>query len=237
MTATEPPKLVLLLSENWAITSPRDLRGLVRMAVEAEDAGFDAVQVSEHVLLGPGSDSDGLLGELNPRDYVMPGNQDPATPWPSSIVLLSAIAAATTRLRLVAGAIIAPLRHPVLLAKELATLDLLSEGRLIVIPTVSWHRPEYEQLAVPWNVRGELLDEHLDAWRLLWQKSPASFAGRHYQFEDVYLEPKPHRPDGPVLWFGGSSMHTRLLRRVVAHGGGSAPSRPRPRNSSAWPPQ
>lgn len=67
-------------------------------------------------------------------------------PWPSSVVLLSAIAAATQRLRLVAGAIIAPLRHPLLLAKELGTLDLLAEDRLVVVPTVSWHEDEYAAL-------------------------------------------------------------------------------------------
>ena len=70
-------------------------------------------------------------------------------PWPGSLVLLSAIAAATTTLRLAAAAIIAPLRHPLLLAKDLATLDLLSEGRLVVLPTVSWHEPEYRRSASP----------------------------------------------------------------------------------------
>jgi alkanesulfonate monooxygenase SsuD/methylene tetrahydromethanopterin reductase-like flavin-dependent oxidoreductase (luciferase family) len=75
-----PPKLVLVLSENWTLTSPRDLPAAVAMAVEAEDAGFDAVMVSEHVVLGPGADAAGL--PANPRDYALPGNQDPATPWP-----------------------------------------------------------------------------------------------------------------------------------------------------------
>ena len=216
-----PPKLILILSENWTLTSPRDLPALVRFAVEAEDAGFDAVMVSEHVVLGPGADAGGL--PPNPRDYALPGNQDPATPWPDPLVLLSAVAAATTRLRLVAGAIIPPLRHPLLLAKALATLDLLSEGRLVVQPTVSWHRAEFEALGVPFEERGEMLDEHLAAWRLLWSESPASFQGKHYRFADVYLEPKPFRPDGPPLWFGGSSLHDRLLRRLVAHGRGFNP--------------
>ena len=103
--------------------------------------------VSEHIVLGPSAGAGGIMG--NPRDYAMPGNQDPAMPWPSSLVLLSAIAAATTRLRLAACAVIAPLRHPLLLARELGTLDLLSEGRLVVQPTVSWHRDEYEALGVP----------------------------------------------------------------------------------------
>lgn len=215
------PRLVLVLSENWTLTPPRDLRALVEMAVVAEGAGFDAVMVSEHVVLGPSAGAGGIMG--NPRDYAMPGNQDPATPWPSSLVLLSAIAAVTTRLRLAACAVIAPLRHPLLLARELGTLDILSEGRLIVQPTVSWHRDEYEALGVPFERRGALLDDHLGAWEAVWAGSPASFHGQHCAFGDVYLEPKAWRPDGPRLWFGGESVHPRLLRRLVRYGHGFHP--------------
>ncbi len=214
-------RLVHVLSENWTLTPPRDLRALVRMAQEAEDAGFDAVMVSEHVALGPGADANGPMP--NPRDYALPGNQDPAMPWPSSLVLLSAIAAATTTLRLAAAAIIAPLRHPLLLAKDLATLDLLSEGRLVVLPTVSWHEPEYRALGVPFAHRGALLDEHLEAWHAAWSASPASYAGRFYAFHEVWVEPKPYRPDGVRLWFGSSTLHDRLLRRLVRHGHGWNP--------------
>jgi probable F420-dependent oxidoreductase len=216
-----PPKLILILSENWTIASPRDLRQLVNFAVEAEEAGFDGVMVSEHIVLASGSHADGLPG--NPREYALPGNQDPRMPWPSSLILLGAIAAATTRMRLIAGALIAPLRHPLVLAKQLATLDLLAEGRLVVQPTVSWHRAEYEALGVPFDERGDLLDEHLAAWDVLWRETPAYFQGRHYRFSDVYLEPKPYRPSGPVLWFGGSSVHERLLHRLVQHGQGFNP--------------
>jgi probable F420-dependent oxidoreductase len=215
------PRLVLILSENHTLVPPSDLRSLLEMAVEAEAAGFDAVMVSEHVALGRGSDADGV--PENPRDYALPGNQDPATPWPDALVVLSAVASVTSRLRLAASSIIAPLRHPVLLAKQLATLDLLSEGRLVVQPTVSWHRPEYDALGVPFEQRGDLLDEHLEAWRVLWRNSPASFEGRHYRFSDVFLEPKPFRPEGPPLWFGGKTVHDRLLRRLVAHGSGFNP--------------
>jgi len=215
------PRLVLILSENWTLVPARDLRRLVRMAVEAEEAGFDAVMVSEHVVLGPGADELGL--PQNPRDYALPGNQDPSTPWPDPLTLLAAVASVTTRLRLVASSIIAPLRHPVLLAKQLATLDLLSEGRLIVQPTVSWHRAEYEALGVLFEQRGELLDEHLAAWLALWRETPASFEGRHYRFAHVSLEPKPHRKQGPALWFGGETMHDRLLRRLVEYGNGFNP--------------
>ena len=214
-------RLVHILSENWTLTPARDLRALVRMAQEAEDAGFDAVMASEHVVLGPGADAKGLMP--NPRDYALPGNQDPAMPWPSSLVVLSAIASATATLRLAAAAIIAPLRHPLLLAKDLATLDVLSEGRLVVLPTVSWHEPEYRALGVPFAHRGALLDEHLVAWHAAWGPSPATHTGRFYTFEDVWLEPKPWRTEGVRLWFGSSTVHDRLLRRMVRYGHGWNP--------------
>jgi probable F420-dependent oxidoreductase len=216
-----PPRLVLVLSENHTLVPARDLRAIVDVAVEAERAGFDGVMVSEHVVLGSGADVAGL--PENPRDYALPGNQDPATPWPSSLLLLAAVASVTSRIRLIAGAVIPPLRHPLLIAKEMATLDLLSEGRLVVQPTVSWHRAEYGALGVPFETRGQRLDEHLEAWDQLWRGSPASFRGRHYRFENVWLEPKPFRPDGPRLWFGGQRLHDRLLRRLVTHGHGFNP--------------
>ena len=216
-----PPRLVLVLSENWTLTSPRDLRALVRMAQEAEDAGIDGVMLSEHIVLTEAAGANGVMG--NPRDYAAPGNQDPATPWPDSLSLFGAIASVTTRLRLIAAAIIAPLRHPLLLAHQLATLDLLSEGRLVVQPTVSWLRGEYDALGVPFARRGKLLDEHLAAWKAVWRESPASFSGDHYRFDEVYLEPKPWRPEGPTLWFGGISVGPWIIRRVVEHGHGFHP--------------
>jgi len=191
------------------------------MAVAAEDAGFDGVMVSEHVALGAGSDAGGL--PENPREYALPGNQGPSTPWPDSLLLLAAVSAATSTTRLIASSIIAPLRHPILLAKQLATLDLLSEGRLVVQPTVGWHRSEYDALGVPFAERGRLLDEHLAAWRALWSASPASFAGDHYSFRDVHLEPKPVRAEGPPLWFGGQTVHQRLLHRLTTYGSGFNP--------------
>ena len=218
-----PPRLLLILTENHTLVDPDDLASLVRLATDAEAAGFDAVMASEHVVLGP---SAGALGRpVNPRAYAAPGNQDPATCWPSSNVLLAAVAAATRRVRLVMGAVIAPLRHPVLLAKELATLDRLSEGRLVVQPTVSWHREEYEALGVPFAERGEILDEQLAAMSTLWTRTPASHPGPRFAFDDVYCVPKPWRtgPARPRIWFGGQSMHPRLLRRLVSYGDGFHP--------------
>ncbi len=213
--------MVSVLTENWTLTDPRDLRALVRMAQEAEDAGFDMVMVSDHVVMGPSAGSVGRME--NPRDYAMPGNQDPATAWPSSLVLLAAIAAATTRIRIGAVALIAPLRHPLALAKDLATLDLLSEGRLVVQPTVSWHEEEYSALSVDFRSRGRILDEHLQIWRRVWQSSPTSFAGEYFTFNDVYVEPKPNTPAGPQLWFGGQGVSDPIIRRLADYGNGYHP--------------
>ncbi len=215
------PRLVSVLTENWTMTDPRDLRGIVTMAEEAEDAGFDMVMVSDHILLGPSSGSEGRMA--NPRDYAMPGNQDPFTPWPSNIVLLSAIAAATRRIRIGAVALIAPLRHPLALAHDLASLDLLSEGRLVIQPTVSWHRDEYDALGVPFGKRGRILDEQLAIWSQVWQRSPVSFEGEFFSFEDVYLEPKPWRSMGPAMWFGGQNVHGPIVDRLVRYGSGFHP--------------
>lgn len=216
-----PVRLLLILTENQTMRPEPDVGDLVRFAVEAERAGIDGVMVSEHIVLGPSANAAGR--PANPRDYAMPGNQDPAMPWPSPVVLLSAIAAVTRRLRLVAGAIISPLRHPLALAKELATLDRLSQGRLVVLPTVSWHADEYAALGVPFRRRGELLDEQLAIWQRAWSGSPVSFDGRHYRFGQVWIEPQPYRPGGPALWFGGSSVHRALVDRMVRYGSGFNP--------------
>jgi alkanesulfonate monooxygenase SsuD/methylene tetrahydromethanopterin reductase-like flavin-dependent oxidoreductase (luciferase family) len=159
----------------------------------------------------------------NPRDYAMPGNQDPDMPWPNSLLLLSAMASVTQHLRLVAGAIIAPLRHPLLLARELGTLDLISEGRLVVQPTVSWSRDEYAALGLPFAKRGKILDEQLEILQLAWQGGPIAYAGEHFAFEDITLSPRAYRPDGPRLWFGGQGVSPPLLRRLVRYGHGFHP--------------
>lgn len=211
----------MVLSENWTLESPRDLPALVELAVVAEEAGVDTVMLSEHVVLGP---SAGAAGRMeNPRDYAAPGNQDPDTPWPDSIVLAAAIAARTRTLRVALAAVIAPLRHPLLLAKQLATLDLLAGGRLVVQPTVSWAEEEYAALGVPFRQRGAILDEQLEAMRAAWTDAPAAFEGAHFRFADVYCEPKPFHAGGPRMWFGGQSMHPALLRRIVRYGSGFHP--------------
>jgi probable F420-dependent oxidoreductase len=217
-------RLVLDLSENMTMIDPRDIRGQVDLAVEAERAGFDSVMVSEHIVMGKGADSNGL--PLNPREFVMPGMQHPSTPWPSNIVLMSAVAAATSKVRILGCAVLAPLRHPLALAKELGTLDLLARGRLVALLTTSWHKAEYDALGVSFDERGEIFDEQLEIMRAAWAGSPISYHGKYFNFDDVWVEPKAFRPTGPTLWFGGATPHKRLLDRLVRYGSGYLPMGP-----------
>lgn len=216
------PKMFLLLTEIWSMTDPRNLRRVVEMAVEAERAGFDGVMLGEHVVCGPNSN---FLGEAeNPRTWLRKGNQPPAYPHPSSLHLIAAIAAATSRIRLLAAALLTPLRHPLLIAKEMATVDLLSHGRFIALPSVSWQQEEYDALGVPFEKRGKILDEQLQIWERLWKAgSPISFEGEMFSFHDAYVEPGPWRPDGPQLWFGGRGLQPWLLRRAIRYGSGYWP--------------
>ena len=150
------PGVVLVLLEQWTLVDGRDMEALVQMAVDAEAAGVETVMLSDHVLLTPKAGAAGRMA--NPRDYAAPGNQDPFTPWPDSVVLASAIAARTSTIRIALSALILPLRHPLHTATQLATLDLLCGGRLIVQPTVSWLDEEYAAMGVPFNRRGRILD-------------------------------------------------------------------------------
>ena len=226
------PHLHVILSENWTMISPRDLDLFVRLAGVVEDAGFDGVMIGEHVAMGPNSAFRGT--PENPRDWLMAGNQDPRYPHPSSLVVLSAMAAITERIRLIAGALLTPLRHPIQLAKDLGTLDLISRGRLIVIPGVSWQSEEYAALGVPFDRRGRILDEQLDIWSRLWRDgSPVASDGDHFSFEDVYVEPSPYRPEGPDLWIGGKVVSPWMLRRTVAYGKGFFPIVPPSRDELA----
>jgi probable F420-dependent oxidoreductase len=218
---TRSLRALLVLSENWTLRPSPTLNDLVDIAVDAEAAGVDGVMMSDHVVLGASAKARGL--PFNLRDYAMPGNQEPDSSWPSPYIVLAAIAARTSTLRLVVGALIAPVRHPLVSAKDLATLDQLSQGRLVVLPTVSWHDEEYAALGVAFHRRGAILDEQLEIWRRAWTGSPFHFHGQYYSFDDVWLEPRAVGAQGPQLWFGGSSLHAALIRRLVTYGSGFNP--------------
>jgi alkanesulfonate monooxygenase SsuD/methylene tetrahydromethanopterin reductase-like flavin-dependent oxidoreductase (luciferase family) len=102
-------------------------------------------------------------------------------------------------------------------------LDLLSEGRLVIQPTVSWHRDEYDALGIPFGQRGRILDEQLAIWARVFAESPVTHRGEFFSFDDVYLEPKPWTPAGPAMWFGGEHLHGPIVDRLVRYGSGFHP--------------
>ncbi|MDB5397883.1 MAG: F420-dependent oxidoreductase [Rhodospirillales bacterium] len=211
------PKVMLAMSELFTLLPPEEEHRHIEFAKVAEGEGIEGLFVSEHVVMGPGA---GALGRPdNPRQFVMPGMQDPATPWPSPLIKLAAMAGATSIIRIISAAIIAPLRHPILLAKDLATLDLISNGRFTVMPTVSWHTEEYQSLQVDFAERGRRLDEHLAIWKTLWEDTPAAFDGEFYQFTNTFFSPKPDR-SRLKLWFGGSELRPSLLNRITTYADG-----------------
>lgn len=218
-------RALMILTELTTLVQDDDLDTLVRLAVTAEAEGVDAVMMSEHIALGESAFANGP--PVNERGYAAPGNQDPRFPWPSTIVLGSAMAARTTRLRIALAAVIAPLRHPLLLAKEWATLDRLSHGRLAVLPTVSWHAQEYAALGVEFRRRGRILDEQLEVLTRTWQGAgPLTFHGEFFDIERMYSAPPPLTPGGPPLWFGGSTVSEAVIGRLVRHGRGFNPFGP-----------
>jgi alkanesulfonate monooxygenase SsuD/methylene tetrahydromethanopterin reductase-like flavin-dependent oxidoreductase (luciferase family) len=217
-------KTMLMISENWEIFDPRDLSSVVSAAKIAEAAGIDGLMFGEHIVLGPDAEAGGA--KPNPRDFDQARNQPPTTPHPSAMIMLGAIAAVTTRVTLFAGATLPVLRHPLHVAKDLATLDLLSRGRLVVLPTVSWQEQEYAALGRDFHQRGKMLDEQYEIWLRAWREGPVSYAGEFYQFDEVYVEPKPWTPGGPRIWVTGAYLHPPALRRIVKYGSGYAPGGP-----------
>jgi probable F420-dependent oxidoreductase len=186
-------------------------RGLLDLARTVEDAGVDRVVVTDHVVMGRNTDA-----------YVW-GRfpTPPEAPWLEPLTVLTAVAAATERVRLATGVLIAPLRPAVLLAKQVATLDHLSGGRVDLGVGVGWQREEYEAEGLDFEQRGQLLTDTVAACRALWERTPADFTSASLSFGDVFLSPKPAQARLPV-WFGGS-LHERTLRRVVELGDGWIP--------------
>lgn len=190
----------------------KDVRGLVEMAREAERVGIDQLVITDHVVMGRRTD------RYPYGAFPMPLEE----PWPEPLTTLAALAGATTRVRLGTGILIAPLRPPVLLAKTLATLDVLSGGRIDAGVGVGWQPEEFEALGVPFEERWARLDETARACRALWRDAPASFRGRFVAFDEVWCLPRPVQPGGVPIWLG-TALTPRNLRRIVEWGAGWMP--------------
>jgi probable F420-dependent oxidoreductase len=132
------------------------------------------------------------------------------------------VAGVTSRLRIVSSVMIVPYRNPVVTAKMLATIDVLSRGRLTVGVGVGWLREEFEAVgAASFERRGAVTDEYVRIFKTLWTKSPASYAGEFYQFDSLRCLPQPLQKPHPPIWIGGHSAVA--LRRVARVGDGWHP--------------
>lgn len=186
-----PLRLGVSLQPRWPV---EDGTAVLRAAVHAEQLGFDHVAVGNRLLdSGFGLDSDPL-------------------------VLLSAVAAVTTRLRLLTSVLVAPYYPALVLANQAATLDVVSGGRLILGVGTGWSPDEFEAVGVPPRERGARTDDHLGAAKALWTDRPADFDGPFTRLRAAHLGVTPVTRGGPPVWVGGHS--DAALRRALRFGDG-----------------
>ncbi len=176
---------------------PASPESLTRTARQAEDLGFDDVWVADHIAVPEG------------------------VPYPPSFLLeamstLAFVSAVTSRVGLGTSVLVLPLRRPVVAAKQLATIDVLSGGRLVLGIGAGWLEAEFDACGVPFGRRGDLTDEAVDVLRTCWAEAPTSFDGPTVRFRDMKVKPLPTRPI--PIWVGGTSE--RALRRAVEKGDG-----------------
>jgi probable F420-dependent oxidoreductase len=176
----------------------------VRLARAAEAAGFESLWVADHVVL--------------PDPPLSQRPMDPDMRLLDPVVMLTFYAALTTRIRLATGVIVLPQRQPLVLAKQLASLDVLSNGRLMFGLGVGWCAPEFQALGVPFEHRGSRGDDYLAAIRAIWAEEKPAYQGRYVTFAGVQAQPQPvQRPTPPII-VGGRAPEA--FRRAAEHGHG-----------------
>jgi probable F420-dependent oxidoreductase len=181
---------------------------LAHLAQNAERCGFESLWTVEHVVI--------------PKDYQspypysksgkIPGGEDVSIPDP--LLPLSFAAAITKKIRLATGVIILPQRHPIYLAKEIATLDLLSGGRMILGIGSGWLKEEFDALGLDFRTRGARTDEAIQAMRACWRESASSFRGKHFNFGPVLSFPKPVQRAVPIHIGGHSAAAAKRAGRL-----------------------
>src|SRR5512144_1822908 len=145
----------------------------------AEASGFDSCFFGEHH-----QDHDGFL--------------------PSPLIVATAVAARTTRLRVGTSVILLPLHHPVHVAEDVITLDLVSKGRVVLGVGIGYQPADFRAFNVPMEHRVGLFEESVEILRRAWAGEPFSFKGTHYRLDDVQIRPRPYQAGGPPLWIGAS---------------------------------
>ncbi len=188
--------------------------GILALAREGERLGLHSAMIADHIVFPVKSDS----AYPYTVDGRFPGGGDAL----ETFSILGVVAGATEKLRLVPSVLVLPYRNPVLTAKMVASLDVLSGGRVTLGVGVGWLKEEFEALHSPdFERRGAATDEWLAIFKQLWSQSPATFAGKFYSYSDIRCEPFPLQKPHPPIWVGGHSR--AALRRTARHGDGWHP--------------
>ncbi|MBI1737494.1 MAG: LLM class F420-dependent oxidoreductase [Candidatus Rokubacteria bacterium] len=195
---------------------------MLKLATKAEGLRYSSLFVTDHVVL-PASSAKSVYPYAPSGQFPGGANQDYFEP----LVVLAHLAHATKTIRLGTSVLVVPYRNPLVTAKMLATIDVLSGGRVILGAGAGWLAEEFEALAAPpFEHRGPVTDEYLRLMRAAWTTDPVSFEGTYYRIKDVHVRPKPVQRGGIPIWIGG---HTdAALRRVARLGDGWHPIGNRP---------
>ena len=179
------------------------------MARCGEELGFALIGVSDHIVMPR------TIRSLYP--YNESGEMGGSGEFLDQLSLMSFLAAHTLTARLLTSVMVLPHRSPVLAAKMLASIDVLSQGRLVVGAGVGWMKEEFEAIgAPPYEERGAVGEEYIRAFKELWTSDAPSFEGRYVRFSDLTFSPKPIQKPHPPIWIGGESPPA--LRRVGSTG-------------------
>jgi probable F420-dependent oxidoreductase len=184
---------------------------LVPVAEAADRLGFDSLWAADHVVMSYARETEYPYPRSKTEIAMEPGIQ-----WLDPLLSLTLAAGVTDRVKLGTSVLVVPYRNPVILANQCSTLDVLSNGRLILGVGTGWMREEFEAIGVPPGERGARTDESLDAMRTLWRDDPASYSGRFFSFSDIVLTCAPRTAGGPPLWVGGNT--DPALRRALRFG-------------------
>ncbi len=195
------------------VTPIVDLAYLETLAQGAESRGFSSLWFGEHVVV--------FDDDPSPYPYTSDGRMPGVAGGrglPEMFTTLAFLAARTQRIRLGAGAVILPNRHPVLTAKEAATVDWLSGGRLDLGVGVGWSRDECRAMGVPWERRGDRTDAYLELMSRLWCDEISEYSGEFYNLPPCRCDPKPVQPNGLPIWI--ASDNRRGFHRLARFGHG-----------------
>ncbi|CAN5654026.1 LLM class F420-dependent oxidoreductase [soil metagenome] len=220
MTGPIAPTLSIQL-QNFSADAPEaGWEPVLALARVADQVGVDRVVVSDHIAFGEQLDAYG-----DPASGGTAGGRQPTGPdghWLEPLTLLSVIAGQTERVRLGTAILLAALRTPAVLAKQAATLDVLSGGRLDLGVGIGWQREEYEVSGLDFGRRGLLLDQALAVCHQLWTEPVAAYADADLRFERIHAMPKPVDPAGVPIWVSGR-INARTVDRLVRFGAGWIP--------------